>query len=55
MCGLVDNELVKILGCSTAKEMWDEFKSIHEGDENIKEANMLTFRSQFEGLKMNDE
>jgi len=55
MYGMVDSELVKIMGCKSTKEMWDKLKSIHEGDDKIKEAKMQTFRSQFEGLKMNDE
>jgi len=53
ICGMVDSELVKIMGCKFVKEMWDKLKSIHEGDKKIKEANMQSFRAQFEGLKMN--
>lgn len=40
MCGLVDSELVKFMGCKTAKEIWDKLKSIHEGYEKIKEAKL---------------
>lgn len=25
MCGLVDSELVKIMGCKTTKEIWDKW------------------------------
>ncbi|KAJ8617599.1 hypothetical protein MRB53_013785 [Persea americana] len=30
--GLVDSELVKVMTCKTAKEIWDKLQSIHEGD-----------------------
>jgi len=55
MYGLIDSELVKLMGCKSAKEMWEKLKSIHEGDAKIKEAKVQTLRYQFEGLKMNDE
>lgn len=37
MCGLVENELVKIMSCKSTKEIWDKLKSIHEGDDKVKE------------------
>ncbi|MFX5245122.1 hypothetical protein ABTD35_20140, partial [Acinetobacter baumannii] len=52
--GLVDSELIKVIACKTAKEIWDKLKSIHEGDEKIKEAKLQTHRSQFESLRMED-
>lgn len=55
MCGLVGNELVKIMGCKIAKEICNKLQSIHAGDDKIKEAKLQTFISQFESLKMNDE
>ncbi|XXG85802.1 hypothetical protein AAC387_Pa11g0820 [Persea americana] len=50
--GLVDSELVKVMMCKTAKEIWDKLQSIHEGDEKIKEAKLQTYLSQFESLHM---
>ncbi|KAJ8642886.1 hypothetical protein MRB53_004634 [Persea americana] len=50
--GLVDSELVKVMTCKTAKEIWDKLQSIHDGDEKIKEAKLQTYRSQFESLHM---
>lgn len=47
MYGLVDSELVKIMGCKCAKEMWEKLKSIHEDDDKIKEAKLQILRSQF--------
>lgn len=55
MCGLVESELVKIMGCKTAKEIWDKLKSIREGDDKIKEAKLQTHRAQFGRLKMNED
>ena len=52
--GLVDSELVKVIACKTAKEIWDKLQSIHEGDEKIKEAKLQTHRSQFESLLMEE-
>lgn len=54
MCGLVNSELVKIISCKSAKEIWDKLKSIHEGDDKVKETKLQTHRAHFEGLKMND-
>lgn len=55
MVQLIVSQLVKIVGCKYAKEMQKKLKSIHEGDDKIKEAKLQTFKSQFEGLKINDE
>jgi len=48
MCGLVDNELVKVMNYELEKEIWDKLKSIHEGDVKINEAKLQTHRTQFE-------
>ena len=42
MCGLKDNELVKLMNCKMAKEIWEKLQGIHEGDEKIKEAKLQT-------------
>lgn len=55
MCGLVDNKMTKVMTCTSAKEIWDKLKSIHEGDVKIKEAKLQTHRAKFEGLKMNGD
>ena len=54
-CGLSNSELVKVMNCKTAKEIWDKLKSVYEGDEKIKEAKLQTHQSQFEMLKMNKD
>lgn len=40
MCGLVDIKLVKVMGCKSAKEIWEKLKSIHEEDDKIKKAKL---------------
>jgi len=55
MCVLVDNEMTKVMTCTSTKEIWDKLKSIHEGDVKIKEAKLQTHRAMFEGLKMNGD
>ena len=55
MYGLVDSELVKVMICKTTKQIWDKLKSIHEGDDKIKEAKLQTHRAQFEGLNLNED
>lgn len=47
--GLVDSDLVKIMGCKTKKEIWDKLTIIHEGDDKIKETKLHTFTAQLKG------
>ena len=47
--------MTKVMTCTSAKEIWDKLKSIHEGDVKIKEVKLQTHRAKFEGLKMNGE
>jgi hypothetical protein len=42
----------KLMGCSTAKEVWDKLKSIYEGDPKVK---LQQHRVEFENLKMNEK
>ncbi|XP_043705467.1 transcription initiation factor TFIID subunit 11-like [Telopea speciosissima] len=55
MSGLVDSELVKVMGCTIAKQIWDKLYSVCEGDAKIKEAKPQTYRAQFECLKMAED
>jgi len=55
MCRLVDSEMTKVMTCTSAKEIWDKLKSIHEGDVKIKEVKLQTHKAKFEGLKMNGD
>jgi hypothetical protein len=45
----------KVMGCSTAKEVWDKLKSIYEGDPKVKQVKLQRHREEFENLKMNEK
>ena len=55
LSGLVESEFVKVMHCTSAKEMWDKLISSHEGDEKVKDAKLQVHRLQFEQLKMKDD
>jgi hypothetical protein len=54
MNGLCDLVYVKVMNCSSAKEIWEKIQNIYEGDEKFKETKLQTFRGQFEKLKMKE-
>ena len=54
MNGLSDAELVKVMSCTSAKEIWDKLQGVYEGDKKIKEAKLQTYRTQFENIKMTE-
>ena len=41
----------KVMGCNTAKEVWDKLKNIYEGDPKVKQVKF----PEFENLKMNEK
>ena len=41
--------------CEIAKEIWDKFKNIYEGDDKVKGEKLHTYRGQFENLKIKEE
>jgi uncharacterized lipoprotein YehR (DUF1307 family) len=45
----------KVMGCNTAKEVWDKLKSIYEGDQKVKKVKVQRHRVEFENLKMNEK
>ncbi|XP_042487341.1 uncharacterized protein LOC122067578 [Macadamia integrifolia] len=51
---LVSNEFAKVVSCTTSKDIWDKLKSVHEGDDKIKEAKLQHHRNLFESLKMSE-
>jgi hypothetical protein len=53
--GLTNSICVKVMHYKLAKEIWDKLEVLYEGDENIKEAKLQTYRAQFENLKMKEE
>jgi hypothetical protein len=53
--GLTNSICVKVMHCKSAKEIWDKLEVVYEGDSNVKEAKLQTYRIQFENLKMKEE
>jgi hypothetical protein len=45
----------KVIGCNTAKEVWEKLKSIYEGDPKVKEVMLQQHRTEFENLKMDEK
>jgi uncharacterized lipoprotein YehR (DUF1307 family) len=45
----------KVMGCSTAKEVWDKLKNIYEDDPKVKQVKLQQHRAEFENLKMNEK
>jgi hypothetical protein len=52
---LAEAEFVKVMQLDYAKEMWDKLISSYEGNENVKDAKLQTYRLKFEQLKMNED
>jgi hypothetical protein len=46
---------IKVMGCNTAKEVWDKLKSIYEGDPKVKQVKLQRHREEFENLKMDEK
>jgi hypothetical protein len=45
----------KVMGCSTAKEVWEKLKSIYKGNPKVKQVKLQRHRAEFENLKMNEK
>jgi hypothetical protein len=52
LSGLAEVEFIKVMHLEIAKEMWDKLISSYEGNEKVNDANLQTYRIQFEQLKM---
>ncbi|KAL3510072.1 hypothetical protein ACH5RR_029473 [Cinchona calisaya] len=46
------DEISKVKGCKSAKEIWDKLKEIHEGSEDIREQKKSLFVAKYESFKM---
>ena len=44
-----------MLGCKTAKNVWDKLENIYAGDSNVKEAKLNIYREKFEQLRMKED
>jgi uncharacterized lipoprotein YehR (DUF1307 family) len=45
----------KVMGCNTAKEVWDKLKIIYEGDPKLKQVKLQRHRAEFENFKINEK
>jgi hypothetical protein len=36
---------IKVMGCGTAKEVWDKLKNIYEGDPKVKQVKLQQHRA----------
>ena len=55
LSGLTETLFVKVMHCETTKAIWDKLRNIYEGDDKIKGEKLMTYRAQFENLKMKEE
>jgi hypothetical protein len=53
--GVNDTVFTKVAHCKYAKEIWDKFQNIYEGDSKVKATKFQTYRDQFEKLKMKED
>lgn len=46
---------VKVMDCSSSKEVWVKLKNTYHSNDRVKEAKIRHLRSRFEDLKMGDD
>lgn len=52
LCGLIEAEFIKVIHCSTVKDIWDKLHNAYQGDEKVRKAKVQTHRVVFEGILM---
>ncbi|XP_059076909.1 uncharacterized protein LOC131064953 [Cryptomeria japonica] len=55
LCGLSKEVFVKVMYFKSANEVWTNLESIYQGNENVKESKLITLKTQFDDLKMNND
>eukprot|EP00253_Pinus_taeda_P004369 PITA_04369 len=55
LAGLLESELVKVMVCTTAKEIRDKMSNCYEGDNKAEQAKVQGFRMQFDSFKMHED
>ena len=55
LSGLIGSEFVKVMHCTSAKEIWDKLKNVYGGDGKVKGAKLQTYRRKFEHLMMKED
>ena len=53
--GLIESAYHKVLGCKTAKNVWEKLENIYAGDSNVNEKNLQIYREKFEQLRMKED
>eukprot|EP00253_Pinus_taeda_P035935 PITA_35935 len=53
--GLTKYAYHKVLGCKTAKNVWDKLENIYASDSNVKEAKLQIYRAKFEQIRMKED
>ncbi|MBO1694907.1 hypothetical protein, partial [Bacteroides uniformis] len=53
--GLIESTYHKVLGCKTAKNVWDKLENIYVSDSNVKEAKLQIYKEKFEQLRMKED
>ena len=54
VCGIGAEEYNRVSPCESAKEIWDCFRTNHEGTEKLKESNIDILTSQYDNFKMRE-
>jgi hypothetical protein len=54
-CGLAELEFVKVVHCTSTKDMWDKIQKIYEGYDKVKKKKLETHRGKFDTLTMKEE
>ncbi|XP_059069957.1 uncharacterized protein LOC131859824 [Cryptomeria japonica] len=55
LCGLTKDVFVKVMYCNSASDIWVKLETIYQGDEKVKESKLITLKTQFDNLKMNED
>lgn len=55
VCALSRDVFAKVIYCKSANDIWVKLKTIYQGDEKVKESKLLTLKTQFDNLKMNED
>ena len=53
--GLIEVAYPKVLGCKTAKNVWEKLENIYAGDSNVKQTKLQIYREKFEQLRMKED
>jgi hypothetical protein len=46
---------IAIMHCDSANKIWDKLHNVYEGDSEVKDAKLQTYRGQFEQSRMKED